>query len=55
VGGTEVNRSSLSLYSIKRSLRPNSSLNWIDATYPLYSPSDLDVAPKSDQILVKQG
>lgn len=46
IGGTETNRNLVSLYSIKRSLRPNSSLSWINATYPLYNPGELDYVPK---------
>jgi len=54
IGGTETNRNLVSLYSIKRSLRPNSAFSWIDATFPLYSPNHLDAVPKHAQIKVKQ-
>ncbi|XQY91690.1 hypothetical protein ACNRWW_19715 [Metabacillus sp. HB246100] len=54
IGGTEVNRSLLSLYSIKRSLRPTSSFSWIDATFSLYKRDQLDYVPKSNQIRLKQ-
>ena len=54
IGGTETNRNLVSLYSIKRSLRPNSTSSWIDATFPLYNPKQLDAVPKHAQIKVKQ-
>lgn len=54
IGGKETNRYLVSLYSIKRSLRPTSSFSWIDATFPLYNPKQLDAVPKHAQIKVKQ-
>lgn len=54
IGGTDTNRHLVSLYSIKRSLRPNSTFSWIDATFPMYSPRELDAVPKNAQIKVKQ-
>ena len=56
VAGTESNRSIVSnLYSIKRSLKPNSDLSWIDGIFPFYQPEgNLDDRPKSAQIKVRQ-
>lgn len=54
IGGTETNRYLISLYSIKRSLCPTSTVSWIDATFPLYNPKQLDAVPKHAQIKVKQ-
>lgn len=54
IGGTETNRTVLNLTSIKRSLRPSSSISWIDVTYPLYGVDRLDYVSKNSQIRMKQ-
>ncbi len=54
VGGKETNRYLTDLYTLKRSILPNSTNNWINAEYPLYQPSQLDHVPKYAQVKVKQ-
>lgn len=54
VGGKETNRYLTDLYTLKRSILPDSTNNWIDAEYPLYQPSQLDHVPKYAQVKVKQ-
>ncbi|MCC9088192.1 MULTISPECIES: hypothetical protein [Bacillus] len=51
--GPDSGRNSLSLYTLKRSIRPNSSMTWIDTTYPNFKvyPSGY---PNGSWIPVKQ-
>ncbi|TCI67857.1 hypothetical protein EVJ22_13445 [Exiguobacterium sp. SH0S7] len=54
IGGSESNRYLLDLYSIKRSIRPSSTVSWIHTGFPLYDASNLDYVAKSSQIRMKQ-
>lgn len=54
VGGTETNRYLTDLYTLKRSIRPDSTYTWINAEFPLYQPQQLDHVPKYAQVKVKQ-
>lgn len=54
VGGTETNRHLTDLYTLKRSIRPDSTYTWINAVFPLYQPNQLDHVSKYAQVKVKQ-
>jgi hypothetical protein len=54
VYGQQIGRENISLYSLKRSIRPSSSYSWIDAGYSLFTTDKLDYVAKDKQVRMKQ-